>query len=75
MNPFNTNNNTNFTPVFESSGQNGGADVLLGDLLTPEPIGGVQQPPQQQQLSTDDVDSGDLSSSLARAARSLGNTN
>lgn len=69
-NPFNTNNNSSFSPVFQNSGQNG--NVLLDDFLTPEPVGGVSQQQQQQSMQTsDDVDPGDLSSSLARAARSL----
>ena len=72
-NPFNTmNNNTSFTPAFQDSGHNG--DVLLADLLTPEPIGGAPQPTQQQQQSLTDADTKDLSSVLAKAARSLGMT-
>ena len=70
-NPFNTtNNNTGFAPAFQAtSGQNG--DTLLGDLLTPEPAAGAQ-PMSQQTQPLNDSDTKDLSSSLARAAKSLG---
>eukprot|EP00794_Sanderia_malayensis_P000164 gene164-776_t len=73
-NPFNAANSNNnngaaFRPVFDNTGQASGADVLLGDLLTPEPVNGA--PIQQQQQPLDSVDSGNLSSSLAKAARSL----
>lgn len=72
-NPFNSvTNNNSFSPVFQGSHPQS-SDVLLGDLLTPVPVGGVQQDARQVELLNSD-DTKDLSSSLARAAKSLGNS-
>ena len=70
-NPFHSvNNNASFSPVFQNAdSQNGSA--FLGDLLTPEPATGLSQEVQEQDLFETN-DTKDLSSSLARAAKSLG---
>ena len=69
--PFHSfNNNASFSPAFQGNdSRNGG--VLLGDLLTPEQASLVNQDATQTDLLTDS-DTKDLSSSLARAAKSLG---
>jgi len=69
-NPFHpVNDNASFSPVFQNSdAQNGSA--FLGDLLTPEPANGSSQEVNQQDLFETN-DTKDLSSSLARAAKSL----
>ena len=70
-NPFHpVSDNASFSPVFQNSdAQNGSA--FLGDLLTPEPANGSSQEVNQQDLFETN-DTKDLSSSLARAAKSLG---
>lgn len=70
QNPFTTTtNNNSFNPVFQGNASQNG-DVLLGDLLTPERVGGPNQ--EMKPTASNDNDTKDLSSSLARAAKSLG---
>ena len=65
------NNNAAFSPVFQGNDSPQNGDILLGGLLTPEPAAGVIQERRQPDL-LDNNDTKDLSSSLARAAKSLG---
>ena len=66
-----SNNNASFSPVFQGNASPQNGDTFLGDLLTPEPVAGTIQERQQADY-LDDNDTKDLSSSLARVAKSLG---